>query len=485
MLRDHVQSYDPTFQHAALGMALISLNGTFLKVNPALCDLLGHPRHELHSIPSLDITYHDMLTVISEFGKSLESNHLTYGKFEQQVLHRAGRQLNMTIHLTIIYDEDPFPSHYLVQFEDRTLLTETEGLLHSTEVILLDIQNSYYQLLEKMPLAVLITKKGIIQYVNPAALRLVHANDKSEVLGMSTDSVVDTSYHQALSDRRKNFVTHQSLRSISYMINALDGQQKFVEGFTLIINYEGEPAAVGVFKDITDQQQKEEYIMQSEKLNMAGQLAAGIAHEIRNPLTSINGFMKLMRSSKRSTESYFDIIESELKRIELIVNELLVLSKPQGNHISKPVNVLPILDQVITLMRVQAALKNIEITFHCPDTSLWITGEMNQLKQVFINLLKNGMDAMGTSGTIHITAEFSDLEVLISVQDEGSGMTPEQIQKLGQPFFTTKETGTGLGFMITQNIIHNHGGSIQIDSVPDHGTTFTVKLPKINEPEDL
>ncbi|WP_341480022.1 ATP-binding protein [Paenibacillus dendrobii] len=484
MLRDHVQSYDPIFQQAALGMALISLSGTFIKVNSALYDLLGHPPHELVFPAQLDITYQHMLSDLTKYGESLQSDLLTSGTIEQEIQHSTGRCLKITIHLAIIQDDDQKPSHYWAQFEDHTLLSDLESKLHSNEFVLHDIQNSYHQLLEKMQLAVLITKKGVIQYVNPAALRLVHAKDKSELLGTTTDTVVDASYHTTLSERRKNFYTHQTLSGVSYLINCLDGQQKLVDGFTLIIRYEGEPGAVGVFKDITEQRQKEEYMMQSEKLTMAGQLAAGIAHEIRNPLTSINGFMKLMRSSKRSTEAYFDIIESELKRIELIVNELLVLSKPQGKHISKPLNILPILDQVITLMKVQAALKNIEIRNDSPDSSQWILGEINQLKQVFINLLKNGMDAMESSGTIWVTVVSTDYEVQISVQDEGIGMTSEQIQRLGEPFFTTKDSGTGLGIMITQNIIHNHGGSIQIESIPEQGTTFTVKLPRISKPED-
>ncbi|MCJ8010869.1 ATP-binding protein [Paenibacillus sp. KQZ6P-2] len=484
MLRDYVQNYDPIFQHAVLGMAYISLHGTFIKINSALCDLLGHSQHEQGSTAQLDIFYQHMLSVIVKYGESLQSEHLAYVSIEQSIQCRDGRQLQVTIHLTIIHNDDSMPVHYLAQFEDHTRRSELESKLHMTENILRDIQNSYQQLLEKMPLAVLITKKGVVQYVNPAALRLVNAKEKSEVLGISTDTVVDISYHEALKERRRSFAEHQLLHPITYLINCLDGQQKLVDGFTLILSYEGETAAIGVFMDVTEQREKEEYMMQSERLTMAGQLAAGIAHEIRNPLTSINGFMKLMRSSKQSSETYFDIIESELKRIELIVNELLVLSKPQRNHTSKPLNVLPILDQVITLMKVQSALKNIEIIFNGPDAPLWIMGEINQLKQVFINLLRNGIDAMSSTGTIYVSVDSNDQEVLISVEDEGIGMTSEQIQKLGQPFFTTKETGTGLGYMITQNIIHNHSGSIQIESVPEQGTTFTVKLPKISKPED-
>ncbi|MEC0370582.1 ATP-binding protein [Paenibacillus chibensis] len=479
MLRDHLQRYDPVFQHAAIGMALISLQGSFIQVNPVLCELLGYSQQQPHYISQLDHAYQDVLSAVIEFGGSLQSQQLPQGTFDMQILQVAGRQLTVTIHLTLIYDEQ-VPLYYWAQFENRSLLTETKTQLLSTETMLRDIQDSYQQLLEKMPLAVLITKNGVIQYVNPAALRLVHARDQSEAIGISTDEIVDSSYHNSLSERRKTYYEHQTpLQSITYLINCMDGQQKLVEGFTLLINYDGGPAAVGVFKDITEQREKEEFMMQSEKLTMAGQLAAGIAHEIRNPLTSINGFMKLLRSSDRSSEAYFDIMESELKRIELIVNELLVLSKPQSKHKSQAVDILLVIDQVVTLMDVQATLKNIEILFDKPDSPVQIVGEVNQLKQVFINLLKNGMDAMASSGSIHVMITTNEHEVLISVKDEGSGMTAEQIQQLGQPFYTTKDTGTGLGYMITQNIIHNHGGSIQIDSVPDRGTTFTVKLPKL------
>lgn len=187
----------------------------------------------------------------------------------------------------------------------------------------------------------------------------------------------------------------------------------------------------------------------------------------------------MLRSAERSNELYFEIIESELKRIELIVNELLVLSKPQGVHISGPIDVYAIMEQIITLMKVQAALKNIEIIPHYPRVPVFVQGEVNQLKQVFINLLKNAMEAMNQGGTITLDILHNAQEVQIIVQDEGVGMTQEQIQSLGQPFVTTKDTGTGLGMMITKNIIHNHGGTMNVESIPDHGTTFTIHLPAL------
>jgi len=194
--------------------------------------------------------------------------------------------------------------------------------------------------------------------------------------------------------------------------------------------------------------------------------------------------MKLLRSSERINDKYLSIIESELKRIEFIVNELLVLSKPQTTHISKPVDILSLLEQVITLMSGQAVLRNINILPVCTDQSIWVHGEAYQLKQVFINLLKNAMEAMNNGGNIYIQALTNESEARISVKDEGAGMNEEQINALGKPFYTTKETGTGLGFIITQNIVHNHGGAIAVESALEQGTTFTVIIPTIIAPAE-
>lgn len=306
---------------------------------------------------------------------------------------------------------------------------------------------------------------------------MIHAKSKLELIGKATQDIVDNNYHDEIMKRRARHAQGKPLGIVTYLIHCMDDTQKFVNGFTIMITYKGDRAAVSIFKDITKERIEEERLMQSEKLNTAGQLAAGIAHEIRNPLTSINGFLKLMRSNQRNKEMYFDIIESELKRIELIVGELLVLAKPQSSVRSRPLDIVPLIFQIVTLMKVQSAFKNIELEMITSSESVWIQGEANQIKQVFINLLKNGIEAMTNNGRIWIRIESSPYEVLIQVQDQGSGMTTEQLQSLGQPFYTTKETGTGLGYMITQNIVHNHNGSIHVESTPGEGTTFTVKLP--------
>ncbi|RAR44138.1 PAS domain-containing sensor histidine kinase [Paenibacillus sp. MDMC362] len=472
-------NHDFAFEQAVIGMALISLDGSILKVNSALSDLLGYSQQELTAgAPQEDSSIRALLNQVIWNARTAQDHPPLPARFEYVYHHPSNREVYLSI-CTMLQELDQRRRGYLVQFEDRTLLRQLMKQLELKEQKLTEEENAFLQLMEGLPLSVFITKKSIIHYVNAAALRLINATHPRDILGISTDVIVDVSDHNKLMKRRAKYAESGEIGSVDYLIRCLDGQEKMVTGFTLIINYEGEKAAVGIFKDITEQQMEEDRVMQSEKLTTAGQLAAGIAHEIRNPLTSINGFVKLLRSAERSNELYFEIIESELKRIELIVNELLVLSKPQSVHVSGPIDVFAIMEQIITLMKVQAALKNIEIIPHYPMAPVFVQGEVNQLKQVFINLLKNAMEAMNQGGTITLDILHNAQEVQIIVQDEGIGMTQEQIQSLGQPFVTTKDTGTGLGLMITKNIIHNHGGTMNVESVPDHGTTFTIHLPAL------
>ncbi|MBX4148001.1 PAS domain-containing sensor histidine kinase [Paenibacillus lautus] len=473
-------NHDFAFEQAVIGMAMISFDGSILKVNSALSDLLGYSQQELTAgAPQEDSSIRALLNQVVWNARATQDQQQSITQFEYVYHHPSDREVYLSVRISVKEELAQNFRGCLVQFEDRTLLRQLMKQLELKEQKLNEKENSFLQLLEGLPLSVLITKKGIVHYVNPAALRLVNAAHPRDVLGISTDVVVDASHHNKLMKRRAKYAESGEIGSVDYLIRCLDGQEKMVTGFTLIINYEGEKAAVGIFKDITEQQMEEDRVMQSEKLTTAGQLAAGIAHEIRNPLTSINGFVKLLRSAEQSNELYFEIIESELKRIELIVNELLVLSKPQSVHVSGPIDVFAIMEQIITLMKVQAALKNIEIIPHYPMAPVFVQGEVNQLKQVFINLLKNAMEAMNQGGTITLDILHNAQEVRIIVQDEGIGMTQEQIQSLGQPFVTTKDTGTGLGLMITKNIIHNHGGTMNVESIPNHGTTFTIHLPAL------
>ncbi|WEG12318.1 PAS domain S-box protein [Pullulanibacillus sp. KACC 23026] len=232
------------------------------------------------------------------------------------------------------------------------------------------------------------------------------------------------------------------------------------------------------YRDITDRKKAEALMIHSEKLSVAGQLAAGIAHEIRNPLTAIKGFLQFLKSDSPSNKEYFNIMSSEIERIESIVSELLMLAKPQ-KLVHSLSDVKTLLSEVITLLDSQAILNNVQIRLDAPSCACEIHCEPNQLKQVFINFIKNAIEAMPDGGqlAVKLTKNCSQLGYHIEFQDEGKGMSQELIEKLGQPFYTTKDKGTGLGFMVSKKIIEDHQGRVVIESKVDCGTTITIYLP--------
>lgn len=258
-----------------------------------------------------------------------------------------------------------------------------------------------------------------------------------------------------------------------------DGRLIYVSAtLSPVRNNQGEVIGVsGTCRDISLNKQSEEMLIQTEKLSIAGQLAAGLAHEIRNPLTALKGFVQLMSHDPNTKNKYLKVMESELGRIELIVSELLVLAKPQAN-VFKRKQIVPILEDVLTLSETQAILHNVQIQATFAEALPELDCDVNQLKQVFINFIKNAIEAMPGGGTIRMIADLRENNhVRIRVQDEGNGIPPEQLARLGEPFYTTKSKGTGLGLMVSKKIIEGHNGRLEISSEVGVGTTVDVYLP--------
>ncbi|MGE6257786.1 ATP-binding protein [Heyndrickxia sporothermodurans] len=237
----------------------------------------------------------------------------------------------------------------------------------------------------------------------------------------------------------------------------------------------GRKGLLTIGRDISQQKTAESMLLTREKLSVVGELAAGIAHEIRNPLTSIKGLTQLMHESRNVTDEYVKVMISEIDRINQIASELLALSKPQSRK-HHQVALTDILRYVMNIMEPEALLRGVELEFstaeHCQ-----IEGDRNGLIQVFINLFKNAMDAMPEGGIINITSKVKGNKACVSITDQGIGIPPERLKKLGEPFFTLKEKGMGLGLTISHKIIQEHKGTIDFQSTENVGTKVIMTFP--------
>jgi two-component system sporulation sensor kinase A len=251
----------------------------------------------------------------------------------------------------------------------------------------------------------------------------------------------------------------------------------FYNTLSPIINGSLVVEVVGTSIDITEFKETQMALLKVDTLSAVGQLAAGVAHEIRNPLTALRGFVQLLNSKKSDDKRHLDIMLCELDRIEFIIKEFLMLAKPHRVAFQKK-DLHMMLKHTVDLLNTQAIMNNVQIVTKAePDIPL-IHCEENQLKQVFVNFIKNAIEVMPDGGKLFIKVKLINTkQVLISFVDQGCGITEEGLAKLGEPFFTTKEKGTGLGLMVCYKIIEHHKGKINVESRVGTGTKFDIILP--------
>lgn len=219
-------------------------------------------------------------------------------------------------------------------------------------------------------------------------------------------------------------------------------------------------------------------IIEAERLNTISQLAASVAHEVRNPMTSVKGFLQLMKTSGNLDETqnkYIAISLEELERTEGVINDYLSLAKP-AKEVDEKINLSFEIRSAIDIITSYTNTHNIGIVSSIED-GLFIKGKRSELKQALLNIMKNGVEAIDSNGTLTINTYKKNNSVCVEIIDNGIGMTKKQIQHLGTPYYSTKTKGTGVGLTITYNIIKEMNGTISVKSKKDVGTTFSIELP--------
>ena len=268
-------------------------------------------------------------------------------------------------------------------------------------------------------------------------------------------------------------VTYPRQRFLSfYIVPLVDDEHGLVTGMAVIL------------RDITESRQRTETTIESEKLSALTLLAAGVAHEIGNPLNSLNIHLQLMERELKNVPAEkadrlredIRLAREEIARLDRIINQFLRAIRPTTPDLQRS-SINEIVTESLALMEREIKNRDILVELELENDLPRCLVDRAQLKQAFYNLIKNALQAMRAGGILRIRTEASDTHVVVSFIDTGHGIAAEQIGRIFEPYYTTKPTGSGLGLMIVQRIVREHGGTIDVESDTSRGTTVRIKLP--------
>jgi len=439
--------------------------GRVIEANSILLQATGHTYTEIK-----EKTFHDLFVTKERFASWLHHCNVLQSKSNRMPrgLLKLRSGSTCMCDLIIYSDNNQASLHYLVLPTIRDIPGQS-------------LSSCFYpQIIQNINLGIVI--------LNEHAHIIEISDTACAILGVEKQHVINRMIEDAFPGMKEDqgFISSAVLRGVTMSdkpYSWFNGNQRF----ELIVDSDVLRDAAGkikggyyIFKDVTNTRSLVDKIERSDRLAMIGQIAAGTAHEIRNPLTSINGFLQMMNKSLAEAgmdkeKGYTDIMLIEVKRINDLVSEFLLLSK-QKEIQYKLVDVEQVCMEILPIVKNEALLYGVEVVVEKENSLPLIMGDSELLKQVFLNIAKNGIEAIGGKGTLTVRFFHMESHVEITIHDTGPGIPPYLADKIFEPFFTTKENGTGLGLPVCQKIIHDMGGSIRVSS-KGYGTIFHILLP--------
>lgn len=349
--------------------------------------------------------------------------------------------------------------------------------LESAGVALIQSDINYRNFVESSLFGVFIEQDGRLVYVSQQA-ESIFGVKPGQMLGRPLADYISITDRERLKEQFLSISDVKHTTRLSVTASRSDHTELYLEMQASGAFYEGRPAISGTMLDVTESKLSELRMIQSEKLSVVGQLAAGVAHEIRNPLTALKGFTQLLHRSAEGNHRYYEMMLTELERINYIVGEFMVLSRPGQLNQLVPYRLGRMLEDIVPIMESQAILTNVLIQIDEQPNVPNVMCDVNQIKQVLVNLMKNAIEAMPEGGALHIQIRAVESgDVLVEITDQGIGIPQHVIDRLGEPFYTTKQSGTGLGLTVCFKIIQAHGGVLSLSSEPGEGTVALIRLP--------
>lgn len=331
-------------------------------------------------------------------------------------------------------------------------------------------------LVSSLPIGLIATSSdGRIRTCNPSAVQMLNLKTQS-CLGMALTEVLDRKMVELLARQKNDELQHWEMVSVND-----SGVEQSLHLTKVNIKEEGQTTGglMLLVQDLSQIRELEEQLQRAERDAVVGRMAAGVAHELRNPLSSVKGLALLLKSKfgeDLSSQQTADLMVEQVERLNRSISELLDYARP-GMVTKTPLHIDELLAKAVMLVRTDAETQNIlvEENYGCGATLM--EGDQDKLTQLFLNLCLNGIQAIGEGGKLSISTDCSAGDIIIEIADNGCGISPEVLDKVFEPYFTTKHEGTGLGLAMSARIIHDHNGSISLTSVENEGTTITIKLP--------
>jgi two-component system, sporulation sensor kinase A len=451
------------------GFAIVDMENRFLRINHKYTEIFGYSEEDLIGRTFYEFSNPDFVPgIISQVKNGKAFTNMITKRF-----HKDGYMLDIAVSYSPFRNKHGKIIAIIAIYRDITKMVSMERELNRTRELYELITENTTDMIK------VINKDKVIVYASPSHEKVISLKPEeivgrslSEFLSAEEDAILDKKLSEIIETGepqilRKKFTTcNQNKVYTEYNFSPIYNENKEIESF------------VSVGRNITDRVKQDATIRNLDRLSVTGQLAAGVAHEIRNPLTSLKGFSKLLQTclDKEKQADYLSIMMNELDRIDTIVNEFMSLAKPQAVQYVKE-DLKLILDSTINIIHPQAIMHNVQIITDYPEKNIMLLCNPHQLKQVFLNFLKNAIESMSEGGRIHIDIQKNGAgNVLVSIADEGTGIESDRLRYLGTPFYTTKDKGIGLGLTVSNKIIQEHNGTMKIVSEKGKGTTVIVEL---------
>lgn len=315
--------------------------------------------------------------------------------------------------------------------------------------------------------------------VNQAALD-TFGFSRDEVLGNNLFSFGTSENYDEIQQIIRALKAHGKVSDIEINTRTKSGNNIVIAVSSILITFYEEECRLSIMKDITDRKYYEKELARLDRLHLIGEMAASLGHEVRNPITSVRGFLQMFSQQEEHGEKklYYELMIEELDRANAIISEFLSMARDKTSNL-QPLYLNSIIETLHPMMQAEALQNGKEIELLLENAPPLLL-DKNEIRQMILNMVRNGLEAMCQNGTVTISTAVRPKEILLSIKDQGRGIDPEYLDRIGTPFVSSKENGTGLGLAVCYSIAARHGAKIDYNTGPD-GTTFMVRFPMVPE----